>query len=115
MDGRSFRVPRFFFNVCDGVTPLDSDGTELPNAEVAKVEAIRHAGVLVSESADRFRVDESWRLEVTDEAGLILYRIEMHIGSTAATMHLKNRRRWPSASPASAARPRPLEARARME
>lgn len=86
-------MPRYFFNIYDGSNVRDDEGTELADAEVAKVEAIRHAGTLIAENANWIRVNQDWRLDVTDEAGMILYRLGFYVGSTAATMHIGDRRK----------------------
>ena len=44
-------MPRYHFNVYDGVTLLDKKGVELPDTMFARREAIRYAGVLLEEGA----------------------------------------------------------------
>ncbi|MDP4023460.1 hypothetical protein Q8W71_12550 [Methylobacterium sp. NEAU 140] len=70
-------MPRYFFHVHDGRSALDSDGTELPDRESACVEAIRLAGSLLRDDAAHLALGEAWRLEVADERGTGLYRVDI--------------------------------------
>ena len=72
-------VPRFHFNVFDGVSDIDTEGTELPSWEEARFEAIRLAGEIIRDDSKRIAVGEDWRLEVTDETGLILFRLDFNV------------------------------------
>lgn len=69
-------MPLFHFNVCDGFDLPDVDGTELPDLRTARREAVRLAGRLLPEEADKFWDGQEWKLEVTDHAGLILFRLD---------------------------------------
>ena len=78
-------MPRYHFNISDGVSLPDTEGTELPDIEAAKVAAIKMAGVIISEQADHFRSGEDWFMSVTDEKGLILFRLDFNMTLSAAT------------------------------
>lgn len=69
-------VPRFFFNVYDGVSSLDDTGTELADWRAARVEAIRLAGAIFTDEAQQIALGEDWHIEVTDERRLILFRFD---------------------------------------
>jgi hypothetical protein len=60
-------MPRFFFQV-EG--PPDDWGTELPDLAAAKCEAVRYAGRLICEEAERFWDTADFAMTVTDENGL---------------------------------------------
>lgn len=77
-------MPRYFFHVHDGVDLRDEDGTELSDIRAARVEAVRFAGEVIANDADRRSLGEDWRLEVTDEAGLILFRLDFTIAESPA-------------------------------
>lgn len=77
-------VPRYHFNVYDGVSSLDLDGTELPDVQAARVEGIRLAGEILKDDADRIDLGEEWRLEVTDQAGVVLFRMAFLVVEEAA-------------------------------
>lgn len=63
-------MPRFFFHVddCDAFT--DHQGTELPDLDTAKREAVRFVAALLRDEADRFWEAGDWRMRVTNEADL---------------------------------------------
>ncbi|WP_336487793.1 DUF6894 family protein [Methylobacterium nigriterrae] len=42
-------MPRFHFNVYDGVRLPDAEGTDLPDWQAARLEAIRKAGEILKE------------------------------------------------------------------
>ena len=66
-------MPLYFFNVYDGVSSPDEDGTELPDIYTAQAEAIRTGGEILREMPKFWDgVETEWRLEVADERGEIL-------------------------------------------
>jgi hypothetical protein len=69
-------VPRYFFNVYDGVSMPDATGTELPDWQDARVEAIQLAGAIFRANAARIALGEDWHIEVTDERQLVLFRFD---------------------------------------
>lgn len=83
-------MPRFHFNIYDGVTALDREGIALPDLDAARVEAIRFAGESLRDDAHRLRLGEDWHMDVTDETGLILFRLDFNVfASAAATLFYK--------------------------
>lgn len=54
----------------------DPDGTELPSLAAARSYALRYASDLLAEVGERFWTGEPWTMEVTDERGLLLFRLE---------------------------------------
>ena len=66
-------MPRYFFNVYDGYSSLDQDGTELPDIYTAQNEAIRLAGEILREEGGKFCNGTEWKLEVTDVSGAVLF------------------------------------------
>lgn len=70
-----WRMPRFHFNVHDGVSSYDTEGTELPDWQTARIEAIRLAGEILKDDAHRIALGEDWRIEVTDPTGLLLFQM----------------------------------------
>lgn len=77
-------MPRYHFNVYDGSDSLDQDGTELPSWQSARLEAIRLAGEILKDEADRIAVSEDWRIEVTDDTGLVLFHMAFVITAASA-------------------------------
>jgi hypothetical protein len=66
-------MPRYYFNIYDGVDILDDVGTELPDVVFARREAIRYSGAILEDEAERLSLGEEWRMEVTDGMGLMLF------------------------------------------
>lgn len=78
-------MPRFFFNVYDGVSSLDDTGSELADRQEARIEAVRLAGEILKDDAQRIALGEDWRIEVVDERGLVLFRFDFV--SVATPLH----------------------------
>jgi hypothetical protein len=68
-------MPRFFFHVHDGTSIRDDEGTDLPDMFAAQEEAIRLSGALLGEMGGKFWNGTEWSLEVTDDAGRLLFTL----------------------------------------
>jgi hypothetical protein len=68
-------MPRYFFHFHDGQTPPDKEGTEFPNLQAARAEAVRLAGEALKWHAETFWNEGEWSLEVTDPTGLTLFTL----------------------------------------
>jgi hypothetical protein len=68
-------MPRYHFNIHDGVSSLDEDGTELPDIDAARRQAAQLMGQLLRDDPDMFWNGEEWRLDVTDDRGLVLFSL----------------------------------------
>ena len=68
-------MPRFRFQLHDGRSLPDTEGTVLPNLEDAQLEAVRRAGTILSRHSREFWQDHEWALDVTDDAGLVLFTL----------------------------------------
>lgn len=77
-------MPRYHFNVFDGYSTVDTEGTELPDWQAARREAIRLAGLILADEADKLLLGEGWKLEVTDPTGLILFRLDFCFSASSA-------------------------------
>lgn len=77
-------MPCYHFNVYDGVQIIDKVGTELPDVRFARREAIRYAGSLLEDAAAKDGLGQEWRMEVTDGAGLILFRLDFLVTDSPA-------------------------------
>ncbi|MCJ2008767.1 DUF6894 family protein [Methylobacterium sp. J-092] len=69
-------MPRYHFNVYDSVPLPDKKGIELPEIMLARRETNRYAGVLIEEGARLESLGSELQMEFTDEAGIILFRLE---------------------------------------
>lgn len=79
-------VPRYHFNVHDGVRLRDEEGAELPDWRAARLEAIHRAGEILRDDAQRIAVGEDWRIEVTDSSGLILFQMTFLVVESPAVL-----------------------------
>ena len=66
-------MPRYFFNVMDGVKTQDFDGMELPDLEAARGEAQKDIDDIKHSHFNALGNDWSgWSIEVCDREGLLL-------------------------------------------
>ena len=79
----------FHFLVRTDTHVLSSDSVDLSSLETARVEASRRIGDLLRTHADAIWVDKEWQMDVTDQAGLILFVINVSAMKSAATIATK--------------------------
>jgi hypothetical protein len=77
-------MDRYHFNVFDGDPLLDAEGEELRAPSDARTEAIRRFGALLMREADHLGHEEDLRMEVTDDRGLVLFRLDFTVMKSAA-------------------------------
>jgi hypothetical protein len=82
-------VPRYHFIVRDGTSLDDPDGTELPDVETARTEAVRLVGGLLLDAPANFWSIREWHVEVRDHRGLALFRLD--VTSSDAPAELRER------------------------
>ena len=75
-------VARYFFNVHDGVSGLDEDGVDLPDITTARAEGLSLAGQVIREAAATGCISNDWHLEVKDDTGLTLFRMDFHVAES---------------------------------
>ena len=75
-------MPRFFFNLNDGCDTPDQEGTELANWEQAQREALAVAGAVISDNARLSKLCTEWSMEVTNEVGLLLFRLGFYMSAS---------------------------------
>ncbi|MCW6506617.1 DUF6894 family protein [Lichenifustis flavocetrariae] len=68
-------MPRYFFNLCKDGRPPDLAGAELQDLAHARREASRQMAEEMKAQTDQFLQDEEWRIEISDETGLILFTV----------------------------------------
>ena len=81
----------YFFHFHDKQTPPDLEGSELPDIQAARVEAVRLAGEALKWHAETFWNDGEWSLEVTDHTGLTLFTLYFTATEAAAIRHREAR------------------------
>ena len=64
-------MPRFFFHVRDGKDLPDTEGSELPDLNAVRTEALKASGEMLRDSKGgaEFWSGDDWTMNVTDEAG----------------------------------------------
>ncbi|HMI19768.1 MAG TPA: hypothetical protein VK533_09505 [Sphingomonas sp.] len=75
---------QYFFHTKDGSTHRDSVGVELPDKAAARVEAIRHAGVLMADEPEVLWDGQELHVEVSDEHGLQLFDVVCYVMNAPA-------------------------------
>lgn len=66
-------MPRFHFHTVDGKRLYDEDGCILANLQEARIEAVRLAGAMLRHEPEQLWKSGSWRVEVTNDAGRLLF------------------------------------------
>ncbi|RYF38270.1 MAG: hypothetical protein EOO38_25035 [Cytophagaceae bacterium] len=69
-------MPRYFFHVIDGRAMLDTEGTEFPNLEKARSEAVRTAGSIIASEGIEAWGNNRWRMVLADEKGAVLFSLD---------------------------------------
>ena len=68
-------MARYFFHLADGGRKWDRDGVELPSLAEARVQAVVFAGERLRERPAEPWDGCDWRVEVTDQAGVLLLTV----------------------------------------
>lgn len=69
-------MPRYFFHIDNGSFVPDRIGTDLPNIEAARVEAVRAAGEMINDSGKSFWEHlMPWNMHVTDNDARLLFTL----------------------------------------
>ena len=76
-------MPRYFFNIHDGTSFIDKQGTELPDLMAARREAIQTSAKMLKDSADYWDGTE-WRMDVLNEAQEVVLRLTFTAAFAAA-------------------------------
>lgn len=82
-------MPRYHFNVQDGARYPDTVGTELPDLEAARMEAVGRIGALLRDNAESFWSGEKWDLTVTDENRMVMFTLHFLATNSPATQEYK--------------------------
>ena len=72
---RSAALPRYHFNVHDGVDLPDPEGSEFPDRDAAWSEAVRCCGEMLKDVDGRLERNAEWRMDVTDEDGQAVFTL----------------------------------------
>ena len=61
-------MPRFHFDIHDGVAQPDPDGLEMRDKDEAWAEAVRSCGEMLKDIDGQLQPGSEWRMDVTDAA-----------------------------------------------
>lgn len=75
---------RFRFQVRTDTHVMLTEAADLPALEDARIEAARRVGSLLQLHAGQIWSDEAWQMDVTNDAGLILFVIHIVATKSAA-------------------------------
>jgi hypothetical protein len=77
-------MPRYFFNIVDHGRENDDEGMALPDAAAARIAGISYAGSVLHNEPHLLDGDKPLRVEVTDDAGQLIYKVVMSLVDEAA-------------------------------
>jgi hypothetical protein len=60
-------MSRYYFDIKDGQDFPDAEGSEWPDLNAARVEAVRYAAEVIKEMPERFWHCETWLMSVSDQ------------------------------------------------
>lgn len=70
-------MPRYFFHFGETARGVDLRGQELPDHNTARIEAVRLLGEVLRDKAGEFWDEQSMKLIITDETGLMLFVLDV--------------------------------------
>lgn len=70
-------MPRYYFDLSGDLDRPDPAGTELIDLASARHEAFLRGATLLSAHDASRPFNEDWRLDVTDEHGFVLFRLDV--------------------------------------
>ena len=70
-------MAKFFFNIEDGTSIRDDDGTEYPTIAAAQCAAVKYAGALICDHSEKFWNSGEWSMTVSSETGLTLFSLQL--------------------------------------
>lgn len=82
-------MPRYNIEVRTASHVATSVPIEAADLTALRIELAKLVGELLKDHAMQIWVDEDWRVDVTDESGLILFVMEVSASNTAATRPLR--------------------------
>jgi hypothetical protein len=78
-------MPKYNINVRTASHIADTTAIERPTLDELRLEMARFVGELLKDHAELIWEDQDWQVDVSDEAGLILYVLNVSASETAAT------------------------------
>jgi uncharacterized glyoxalase superfamily protein PhnB len=85
-------MPRFYFHMQTDTRHTDVDGADYDTYAEARKAAIQTCGQMMQDAPETFWGSRLWSVTVTDDAGLIMWEIQLDGQSTAASRGLEGQR-----------------------
>jgi hypothetical protein len=85
-------MPRYNIQVRTEKTIRESVVVERHDLTGLRVEVAAFVGELLKDHAEQIWIDEDWRIDATDEAGLILFTMSVFASNTSATLPYRSKR-----------------------
>jgi hypothetical protein len=82
-------LPKFLISLRSDTHLNETLTVERDDLTALRIELARFVGDLLKEHAEIIWQDQDWRVDVTDEKGLILYVMEISATDSAATMRYR--------------------------
>lgn len=82
-------MPRYRIELRTETRVWETQSVESSDLTILRIEVAKFVGELLRNHAGQIWADEEWRVDVTDELGLILYVMEIKASNTSATMPLR--------------------------
>jgi hypothetical protein len=82
-------LPKFLIGLRSDTHLNETLTVERDDLTALRIELARFVGDLLKEHAEIIWQDQDWRVDVTDEKGLILYVMEISATDSAATMRYR--------------------------
>lgn len=79
-------VSRYLFSIIDGRRQSYPISVDAPDLAAVRIQALRTACELVNDDPDTFWRAKEWQMLVTDECGLILFTLNLHVSEAPASM-----------------------------
>ncbi len=70
-------MPRYFFHIHENRPTRDVDGVTLASDDEARSQAVITAGEMLKEKGDAFWTSGEWRMDVADEAGVVVCSLRL--------------------------------------
>ena len=85
-------MPRYHLELRSETHVRETLAVEQNDLTCLRVEMARFVGELLKDHAEQIWVDEDWRVDATDEQGLILFTMHVFASDTSATMPYRSKR-----------------------
>ncbi|RYD56172.1 MAG: hypothetical protein EOP60_05370 [Sphingomonadales bacterium] len=72
-------MPRYYFDIKDGQEFRDNEGSDWPDLDAARIEAVRYSAEVLKEMPERFWNCHEWRMTVSDSGRNKLFSLKFQV------------------------------------